>query len=168
MDLSIYSFIRIILIWLLCLLSVLLHELGHAWGYRISGGKAGWKVTVGSGPRLISISRFTFGLIPAGGNFGPEEEPETDKGQVIMFAGGPIVSLLQAVLYRIIYFCISEGIQPGSSLSEILLPVSGFLLYFNFFQFLFTVIPMRYRIICRGFESDGLQIIHLLKHKKAS
>ena len=57
-----YNFVRIILIWLFCLLSVLLHELGHALGYRISGGKAGWKVVVGSGPRLISISRFTLFL----------------------------------------------------------------------------------------------------------
>ena len=96
MDLSIQCFVRIILIWLLCLLSVLLHESGHALGYRISGGKAGWKVVVGSGPRLISISRFTFGLIPAGLSF------------------------------------------------------------------------LCYRVICRGFESDGLQIIHILKHNKAS
>ncbi len=163
MDLSIDYFVRIILIWLLCLLSVLLHELGHALGYRISGGKAEWKVIVGSGPKLISVSRFTFGLIPAGGNFVPAEVPETDKGQIIMFAGGPFVSLLQAVLYWIIYFCISGGIQPGSSLRELLLPVSSFLFYFNLFQFLFTIIPMRYRIVCRGFESDGLQIIHILK-----
>ena len=168
MDLSIHYFVRIILIWLLCLLSVMLHELGHALGYRISGGKAEWKVIVGSGPKLISISRFTFGLIPAGGNFVPAEELETDRGQIIMFAGGPFVSLLQAVLYWIICFCISGGIQPGSNLSEILLPVSSFLFYFNFFQFLFTVIPIRYRVVCRGFESDGLQIIHILKHHKAS
>ena len=160
-------FIRVILIWLLCLLSVMLHELGHALGYRISGGKAKWKVTVGSGPKLFSVSRFTFGLIPAGGNFIPADEPETDKGQILMLAGGPLVSLLQAVLYWIIYFCISCGIQPGSSLSEILLPVSSFLFYFNLFQFFFTVIPIRYRVICRGFESDGLQIIHILKQKKA-
>ena len=163
-----YNFVRIILIWLFCLLSVLLHELGHALGYRISGGKAGWKVVVGSGPRLISISRFTFGLIPAGGNFVPAEEPEMDKGQIIMLAGGPFLSLLQAILYWITYFCISGSVQFGSNLSEILLPVSTFLLYFNFFQFLFTAIPMRYRVICRGFESDGLQIIHILKHNKAS
>ena len=163
-----YSLARVLLIWLFCLLSVLLHELGHALGYRISGGKAGWKVVVGSGPRLISISRFTFGLIPAGGNFVPAEEPETDKGQIIMLAGGPFLSLLQAILYWITYFCISGSVQFGSSLSEILLPVPTFLLYFNFFQFLFTAIPMRYRVICRGFESDGLQIIHILKHNKAS
>ena len=161
-----YYFVKILLLWLLCLLSVLLHELGHAAGYRISGGKARWKVIVGSGPEIIRTPRFIFRLIPAGGYFVPDEEPETDKGQIIMFAGGPIISLLQAALYWIIYFCISGGIQPGISLSEILLPVSSFLLYFNFFQFLFTAIPMRYRVVCRGFESDGLQIIHVLRQKK--
>ena len=85
-----------------------------------------------------------------------------------MLAGGPFLSLLQAILYWITYFCISGSVQFGSNLSEILLPVSTFLLYFNFFQFLFTAIPMRYRVICRGFEIDGLQIIHILKHNKAS
>ena len=57
------------------------------------------------------------------------------------------------------------GKAPGR-LNEILLSVSAFLLYFNFFQFLFTVIPMRYRVICRGYDSDGLQIVHALKQKK--
>lgn len=166
MELSILYFVRIILIWLLCLLSVLFHELGHALGYRISGGKAEWKVGVGSGPKMFSLSRFTFRLIPAGGFFVPGEEPKTKKGKILMYAGGPFVSLLQAVLYWVVYFCVLRGIQPGSSLSGILLPASSFLLYFNFFQFLFTIIPMRYRVVCRGFESDGLQIVHALKHKE--
>ena len=163
MDLSIQYFVRIILIWLLCLLSVLLHELGHAAGYRISGGKAGWKVIAGSGPRLITVSRFTFCLIPAGGYFIPAEDPETNKGLILMSAGGPAVFLLQAALYWAVYFCISRFVQPESSLHEFLLPVSAFLFYFNLFQFLFTAIPMRYRVICRGFESDGLHIVHALR-----
>jgi hypothetical protein len=25
---------------------------------------------------------------------------------------------------------------------------------------------MRYRVVCRGFESDGLQIVHVLKQNK--
>ena len=73
-------FARIILIWLLCLLSVLLHELGHALGYRLSGGKAGWKVIAGT-------------------------------------------------------------------------------------QFLFTAVPVWYKVICRGQERDGLQIVHILKQR---
>ena len=167
MGLSIYYFVRIILIWLLCLLSVLLHELGHALGYRISGGKAGWKVIVGSGPRMIGKSKYIFCLIPAGGYFIPKEEPERNKAKILMYAGGPILSLMQAVLYGIIYFCFPEFVRPGSNLYEILLSVSAFLFYFNFFQCLFTVIPIRYRVVCRGFESDGLQIVHALKNKES-
>ena len=161
-----YYFVRILLIWLLCLLSVFLHELGHALGYRISTGKAKWKVIAGSGPKMIGASKYIFRLIPAGGYFIPEEEPKTDKAKIITLAGGPSVSLLQAILYGIIRFCILEYVRPGSSFHGILLSVSTFLLYFNFFQFIFTVIPIRYRVVCRGFESDGLQIVHVLKHKK--
>ena len=161
-----YYFVRILLIWLLCLLSVLLHELGHALGYRIFTGKAKWKVIAGSGPKMIGTSRYIFCLIPAGGYFIPGEEPKTNKAKIITLAGGPSISLLQAVLYGIIRFCFLKVVQPGSSFHEILLPVSTFLLYFNFFQFFFTVIPIRYRIICRGLESDGLQIIHTVKHNK--
>ena len=163
---SMHYFVRIILIWLLCLLSVFLHELGHALGFRISAGKAGWKVIAGSGPRIIGKSKYVFSLIPAGGYFIPEEEPKTNKAKILTLAGGPCLSLLLAVLYGSIYFCIPKFIRPGSSLHDILLPVSAFLLYFNFFQFLFTVIPVRYKVICRGHESAGLQIVHVLKRNK--
>ncbi len=161
-------FTRIILIWLFCLLSVLLHELGHAWGYRLSGGKAGWKVIAGTGPGMIGKSRYIFCLIPAGGYFIPGEEPETNRAKILALAGGPLLSLLQAGLYGIIYFRVPGFVSPGSSLYEILLPASAFLLYFNFFQFLFTVVPVRYKVICRGQESDGLQIVHILKHRRAA
>ena len=158
-------FVRILAIWLLCLLSVFLHELGHALGYRMSAGKAGWKVIAGSGPRMISASRFDFRIIPVGGYFVPGEEPETDKGKIMMLAGGPTVSLLLTVLFGLARSWIIGSLQPESSICEILFPVSSFLLFFNFFQFLFTAIPVRYRIVCRGFESDGLQTVHVLKHR---
>ena len=161
-----YHFVRILLIWFLCLISVLFHELGHALGYRISGGKAVWRVIAGSGPEIIETSKYIFCLIPAGGYFLPEEEAKTNKEKLMMLAGGPVVSLLQAVLYWAVCFCIFSFVQPESSLWEILFPTSKFLMFFNFFQFLFTVIPIRYRVVCRGFESDGLQIVHVLKNNK--
>ena len=161
-----YHFVRILLIWFLCLISVLFHELGHALGYRISGGKAGWTVIAGSGPEIIETSKYIFCLIPAGGYFLPEEETKTNKEKLMMLAGGPVVSLLQAVLYWAVCFCIISFVQPESSLWEILFPTSKFLVFYNFFQFLFTVIPIRYRVVCRGFESDGLQIVHALKNNK--
>lgn len=161
-----YHFVRILLICFLCLISVLLHELGHALGYRISGGKAGWTVIAGSGPEIIKTSKYIFRLIPAGGYFLPEKEAKTNKQKLVMLAGGPVVSLLQAVLYWAVCFYFFSFIQPESSLFEILFPTSKFLVFYNFFQFLFTVIPIRYRVVCRGYESDGLQIIHVLKNKK--
>ena len=161
-----YYFVKILLVWLLYLLSVFLHELGHAAGYRISGGKPEWKVIAGSGPKMFSTSKFTFCLIPVGGGFIPVEKPETKKGKIFTLAGGPFVSLLLTVLYWIVRFCLYEFAQPESILYEILFPVSRLLVFYNFFQFLLTVIPIRYRIVCRGFESDGLQIIHVLKQKK--
>ena len=161
-----YHFARLLLIWFFCLISVLLHELGHALGYRISGGKGGWRVIAGSGPEIIGSSKLVFRLIPAGGYFLPEEEAKTNKEKLMMLAGGPVVSLLQAVLYWAVCFCIFSFVQPESGLFEILFPTSKFLMFFNFFQFLFTVVPMRYRVVCRGYESDGLQVIHLLKHNK--
>ncbi len=161
-----YRFVWILLIWFLCLISVLFHELGHALGYRISGGKAGWRVIAGSGPEIIETSKYIFCLIPAGGYFLPEEETKTNKEKLMMLAGGPVVSLLQAVLYWAGCFCVFSFVQPESSLFEILFPASKFLVFYNFFQFLFTVIPIRYRVVCRGFESDGLQIVHALKNNK--
>ena len=157
----------ILLIWILCLLSVLLHELGHALGYGISGGKAGWRVVVGAGPRIIGTSRFTFRLIPAGGYFVPDGEAETDREMIMMLAGGPLVSLLLSILFGIIVFCISKFVQPESDLYEIMSQTSRFLQSFNFFQFLFTVIPIRYKVVCRGMESDVLQIIKVLKKKRS-
>ena len=157
---------RILSIWLFCLVSVLLHELGHALGYRISTGKAGWKAIAGSGPRLFSVSRCAFCLIPVGGYFIPGEEPKTKREKLMTMAGGPCVSLLLTALFGIVRLSVFGAAQPESGIHQILFQASNFLLIFNFVQFLSTAIPMRYRVICRGFESDGLQIVHALKEKE--
>ncbi len=133
MEHIMYYVVKILLIWLLCLFSVLLHEVGHALGYRSSTGKARWKIIAGSGPKMIDASNYIFRLIPASGYFIPEEEPKTNTAKIITLAGGPSVSLLQTILYGVIRFCILEFVQSGSGLHETLLSVSTFLLYFNFF-----------------------------------
>ena len=83
----------------------------------------------------------------------------------MMLAGGPVMSLLLTVLYGVIRSCMIGLIQHESRLYEILFTVSSFLLAFNFFQFFFTAIPIRYRIVCKGFESDGMQIVHVIREK---
>ncbi len=158
---------RILLIWLLCLLSVFLHESGHALGCRIAAGKMDWKILVGSGPRILNTAKYAFFLIPAGGYFVPKEELTTKKAKVVMLAGGPLFSLLlTALFFSICRFSFFGLIDPESALYDVLFPVSGFLFYFNLFQFFFTAVPMRYRIVCGGLESDGFQMIHILKHEK--
>ena len=157
---------RVQRIWLLCLLCVLSHESGHALGYRIAGGRAGWRLIAGSGPELFRTARCSFRLIPAGGYFIPEEESGTKKEKILMLAGGPLVSLLLAVLFGTVCFGLRRWVPAGTELYEILFPVSSFLLYFNFFQFFFTVLPIRYKVICRGSESDGLQILRTLRKKE--
>ena len=84
-----------------------------------------------------------------------------------MLIGGPFVSLLLTVLFGIFRYYFFGFIQLGNELYEILFPVSNFLLIANFSQFFFTAIPIRYRVECRGFESDGLQIVHVLKREKS-
>ena len=161
-------FVGILLVWLLCHLSVLLHELGHALGYRISAGSAGWKVVAGSGPEILRTPKYTCRLIPVGGCFLPMEEPRTDNGKLVMLMGGPLASLLLTVLFGILRLCVFGPVQHAGGLGGILFPVSGFLLPFNFFQFFFTAVPIRYRVVCRGFESDGLQIVRVMQRKRRS
>ena len=162
-----YDVVRILFIWLLCFLSVLLHELGHALGYRITGGKAEWRIRAGSGPKILSTTKFTFCLLPVGGYFVPREELGTRKVKLATLAGGPLVTLLLAALFCACHFCFIGFMDPESTLYEVLFPVSRFLMFYNFFLFLFTGIPMRYKVVCKGSESDGLQIVHVLKHEKA-
>ena len=162
-----YDVVRFLLIWLLCLLSVLLHELGHALGYRISGGKAEWKICAGSGPGILGTEKFTFCLFPVGGYFDPREEPGTKKAKLITLACGPLVTLLLAVLYLAGCVCFFTFLNTQSALFAVLYPASRFLMFYNLFLLFFTLIPIRYRVICKGLESDGLQIIHVLKHEKA-
>ena len=162
-----YNVVKILLIWLLCFLSVLLHELGHALGYRMTEGKAEWRIRTGSGPEIFSTEKLTFCLLPMGGYFDPREKLSTRKAKLATLAGGPLVSLLLTALFCTGCFCLARFMNTESVLYEVLFPVSRFLMFYNFFLFLFTAVPMRYRVICRGFESDGLQIIRVLKQHKA-
>lgn len=154
-----------ILIWLFFFLTVLLHELGHAAGFRIGGGKGDWRVTVGSGPVILNAARIKICLFPIGGYFLPADknEPETKRGRLLMLAGGPAVSLLLAVLFFVLSALLRRAGGADSETAQAVNSALAFLFYANLFQFLYTALPIRYRVVCRGLPSDGLQILRLLK-----
>lgn len=154
-----------ILIWLFFFLTVLLHELGHAAGFRLGGGKGSWRVIAGSGAAILNAARLKVRLIPVGGYFIPadENEPQTRNGRLLTLAGGPVASLLLTVVFFVLSALLrrTENADPGST--QALSSVLAFLFYANLFQFFFTAVPIRYRLICRGLPSDGLQILRVLK-----
>ncbi len=158
------------LLWLLAGLSVLLHELGHALGFRIGAGKKPWRVLVGSGPELFTVGRFTAYLIPVGGFFLPvdRDEPQTKKGKILMLLGGPLASLLLAALFFVLRFFVFVPDAAKGALYGMLVYLITFLLLYNFLQFLVTALPIRYRVVCRGMISDGRQIVRVLRNKDAS
>ena len=161
-----YNVAGILLIWILCFLSVFLHELGHALGYRIGGGEAEWKIRAGSGPKIRSTAKFIFCLLPVGGYFDPRAKLGTTKEKLAMLAGGPLVTLLLAAVFYVFSDSLAWIMNSESVLYEILFPVFLFLIFYNFFLFLFSAVPMRYKVVCKGLESDGLQIVRVLKHKE--
>ena len=159
------STVTMLVCWLLGELSCLLHELGHAAGDRIGGSHSPWSIYVGSGPALLRIGRLRFRLIPVGGYYIPEVEQTSTKGAILMLAGGPLVSLLLTLLFGILRFLVFPSAAAENSLID-LHDLSAFFFLWNLFQFLSTAIPMRYHIVCPGLDSDGKQILTLLRTRR--
>ena len=82
-----------------------------------------------------------------------------------MLADGPLLSLTLAVLFGVLRFSLFMPDPSRGMMYGMLVYMSAFLLVFNLLQFLVTVIPIRYRVICSGMVSDGMQFIHVLKQK---
>lgn len=162
-----YMLILIPVIWILFLLSVLLHELGHALGFRIGAGKKSWKIIAGSGKEILHTERLSFRLFPVGGFFLPDDadEPGTRKGKLLTYAGGPLVSLLLTVLFFVLRFSVLRSADQTNPTIWALSMLCSALLCFNFFQFLLTALPIRYRVVCKGLRSDGKQFFHALRNK---
>lgn len=158
-------------LWLLFFLSTLLHEAGHALGYRIATGDGHWHIRVGSGKTLLDAGRLTVKLLPFDGCFVPSEKKRIDTTAklIAMLSGGPAVSL---ILAAVLLTARLGGISPHS---EVITPaaIEAFLniaLFINMFTLILALIPAHYfHGEIKGMETDGLQIINALRsHRNRS
>ena len=152
-------------LWALCFLSTLLHELGHALGYRIATGDGRGHIRVGSGKALLDTRRLTVKLLPFDGCFTPPEDGRIDTRAklIAVLAGGPAASLiLAAALLPLKLGGIplhSEVFADGAIES---LVNSAF--FINLFILILTLIPAHYFYgEARGMETDGLQILNAIR-----
>lgn len=160
------DFIRVIVLvliaWIVFSLIMVIHETGHLIGYMLctKNKSANWHIVVGRGKQLLRIKRLTICLIPFAGFF-QLAEPDahvTKKTALITLAGGPIASLLMTIVLFALH---------NSRFAVLSDSISNFIVLLSFYQFVCTIIPLRYPAwLCAIPESDGLKIMRLLKKSK--
>jgi hypothetical protein len=147
-------------------LSVFIHELGHAFAVLLSTN-ANARVYLGpfneANKENFKIGRIhfhikwaTYGSISLSNLKGEVSK----KQNIIIAAGGPLVSLIVAVLVTICSFYVINN-RIESFLQAIAI--------YNYLSFLWTIIPMTYPSwmkAYRGMPSDGLRIVKALKNEK--
>ena len=151
-------------IWLLTMLSVLLHEFGHALGYMLSTGDRDWHIEVGQGKQLLNTKPLTINLFVIDGFLSADENKLNTKTHLITtLAGGPIMSLLLVAGRLVLKF---GGISPDSEVlaSGMIKSLYYIALFINLLILLWSVIP------AHGFfrdmddvGTDVMQIINTLK-----
>ena len=163
------SAICVCALWALFFLSTFLHEAGHALGYMLATRDRHWHIRVGCGKSLLNTKRLTMKLLPFDGFFTPLEKNKIDTAAKLLaiLAGGPAVSLLLVIGLLLLKFggisLHSEAIVPSAVESFISSALS-----INLVILVLSLIPTHYFFgEIKGFETDGLQIIKLLRrHEK--
>ena len=151
-------------LWLLAFLSTLLHELGHALGYRLAAGDGGWHIRVGWGKRLLHTKALTVKLLVFDGDFTPGgKKPDTRAKRISTLSGGPAVSLLLVLGLSFLRFgglALRSDVLADGAIGFFL----NAALCLNLWILLLSVLPIRYFYgEIKGMETDGLQILHALK-----
>ena len=161
------SVLFVCILWVLAFLSTLLHEAGHALGYRIATGDRHWHIRVGWGKRLLHTKRMTVKLLPFDGYFTPLEKDKIDTTAklIAILAGGPAASLLLVVGLLLLK-------SGGLSFRSVVFAagaVESFIsiaLYINLAVLLMSLIPTHYFYgESKGVETDGLQILHAIRDR---
>lgn len=159
----------LIILFVLCPISLLIHEIGHALGIVIADKNAVAQVYMGSASEdnkfRLKVGRIHLYLTLAFSgfcSFANEQQPISNRQRLLMLTGGPVMSLLTCLLLlSLSYWFWSVGNVELSSWFENV----GFI---NFIIFILTVLPYKYPSFMKhlgGFPTDGLQILKLLRNR---
>lgn len=129
-------------LWVICLISVLFHEFGHALAYMLATGDRNWRIQVGQGKCLLDTKVLTVNVLVIDGFFEPADyKADYSKAQLVMtLSGGPIMTFLLVIgLAGLVFGWISLPSEAAASgMIRFLLYAALFL---NFLILLWSVIP---------------------------
>ena len=154
-------------IWVLSLISVLLHEFGHALGYMLATGDRDWHIQVGQGKKLLDTKVLTVNLIVIDGCFASDEDKIDSTSQIVMMlSGGPIVSLLLVIgllVLRSGWMSLSSELFAAGAIRALYYAA----LIINLFILLWSVIPAHgFFLDMENVGTDDMQIIDALKRHR--
>lgn len=141
---------------------ILLHEIGHGMGAAFSSSS---HVHIYLGAKneenkeKFKVGKFHFHIIWSYVGFAYWEIKLNKRQRAIAIAGGPLMSLLLALLFGWLTIVTSQ--------SQLHL-LFWWSTLFNFLQFVATIIPVKYPRWMggySGYRSDGLQLLRILKDK---
>ncbi|MCM3711930.1 hypothetical protein [Sporosarcina luteola] len=140
---------------------VLLHEIGHGLG-AVFASKNHVHIYLGSksekNKEIFRLGRLHFHIIWSYIGFAYWEGELSKRQRAIALIGGPLMSLLLALLFGLLTL-----LGPRGDMQTLF----WWITLVNFFQFAVTIIPMKYPRWMWGYSghpSDGLQLLRLLKN----
>lgn len=140
----------------------LLHEVGHGLG-AISTSKANVHIYLGKRTKdnkeNFKLGRLHFHIQWALSGFAQWGKGLDKRQRAVALVGGPIMSLLLALLFGLLAPLVSQG-----ELRQLM----NWTTAYNLIQFIVTIIPITYPRWMGGFNglpSDGLQLLRLLREK---
>ena len=159
--------VYVCVLWVISFLSTLLHELGHAAGYRLSTGGRHWHIRVGSGKKLFETESLTVKLFVFDGRFEPDvNRIDTMTKLILTLLGGPVASLVLVVALLLLR---SGGVSFDSAFFASGTPEAlvSYALFCNAFILVSSIIPARYlHGEIKGMETDGRQILNAIRSRK--
>ena len=143
-------------VWLLMLITIFFHEMGHVVMYLLLYRENDWSVELGKkGIKLVKFGRFTIYISMVTGCAYYSYTNYNKFKSILVSFGGPLVNLILVILFKI--YLSNSSIER----SYFFIWCVYFLFYSNLFQFLGTIIPIK----TVNYSSDGMKILQRLKGK---